>query len=225
VVGIETADQGGIHFDLGHVIGSIQHYHFGLEFLPLASVKTLKVIGRHQSAGNSDGPNELLDAEIAADEALEICGAQAVRLEHIREENLGGGNAGALEIGDHVAGNPGHHLWARVNSKLIGLLLEHQPLISLALGIEAHLASILVGPATTAHKEKLQGDVALRMDILLLRNRLPTNGAESDGPPALVHAAHRREKNDEADNGERDNDRPQPRLMLSNRPKHKFTSL
>lgn len=140
--------------------------------------------------------------------------------EHIRR-----GDAGALELAHHVLGDLDDLVNADMDAKLLLLLNEQQPLVGLPLDLPALLPGILIRPVA-GHEESAQKDFVPGLDVIPFRDALAIDRAQIDGHAAgVVQLGVGREEDNEADNRERDNDRPQPGLMLTNRPKHNFNCL
>src|ERR1039457_1813993 len=141
-----------------------------------------------------------------ANKPLQIIDLEASRPEHLLDEHLWRRNTRPLELADHGSRRLRDHLSADMNPELLLLLDEQQPM--------------------GGREERPQIDLAPSVDKVLLANALPIDRAEVDHPAAgIVHLGIRREHEDKADDDDRDDDRPQPSLMLSNCPNHKFSSL
>ena len=71
------------------------------------------------------------------------------------------------------------------------------------------------------HEKVLEIDFALGVEVFIASDFVAVNRTEiTFGAHIVVHLGRRGKKDHETDNGQRDNDGPQPGLMLTNRSKH-----
>src|ERR1035441_7824823 len=160
-----------------------------------------------------------------AHKPLQIIHLEASRPEHLLDEHLWRRNTRPLELADHGARRLRDHLRADMNPELLLLLDEQQPMVGVPFDLAARFLSLFIRPIA-GREESPQIDLDPSVDKVLLANALAIDRAEVDHPAAgIVHLGIRREHEDKADDDDRDDDRPQPSLMLSNCPNHKFSSL
>src|ERR1017187_1544747 len=101
-----------------------------------------------------------------------------------------------------------------MNTDLLLLLDEQQPLVGVMLDLPARLFGILIRPIARREKSP-QIDLVPGVDILLLANSFAIDRAEVGRPAgAAVHLGIRREHVQKADAADRYDVRTQPSFML-----------
>jgi len=111
-----------------------------------------------------------------------------------------------------------------VNSQVALDLLQEKPLIDFPFRFDSGLLAVLIEPMAI-HEQRVEVDLVQGTHILPTADSLAVDRAKIFRTPSAIQLGIRRQKGDKADNGERNDDRPQPSLMFSNRPKHNFNSL
>src|SRR5207249_5393258 len=91
--------------------------------------------------------------------------------------------------------------------------------------VPAHPFGLVTGPTAAAAEKKLQFHLVPGVGEGLLADRSAVDGPAVDRTAAgVVQFGIGREIDDKADDGDRDDDRPQPGLMLSNCSDHNLDS-
>jgi len=161
-----------------------------------------------------------------AHEALEIIQLEAISWEALSQKNLGRrDDPGPLERAEHPFGHLGGHVFADMNAKLLLLLGQQQPMVGVPLDRPALLLGLFIRPAA-AREERAQKDLTLGVEVLLLADALAIDGSQVGRPTAgVVELGIGREVDDKGEDDDCDDDRSQPGLMLSKRPKHNVNLL
>ena len=156
-----------------------------------------------------------------ANEPLKIIHLEAPRLKHLLEENIGRGHPHALQRAQHLKSETRSHIRSHAHTILLLLVHQQQPLIGLAQRVKPGLPRLVIRPLAGT-EEIAQVNLALGIPIPLLSNPVPVHDPVTAGPGVVVDTTIGAEEHDKTNHGQGDDNHPQPRLMLSNGPKHRL---
>jgi len=161
-----------------------------------------------------------------ANVALEIAHLQTVRFQDPLDKHGRGGYPHPLEGTHHLTRHFRRGLVAGADAELLLFLRQKQPVVHLTIDILFRPFLFFAQPmARVGHYKEVQIHLTVSIQELQTRNFLAVDGAVIPaGTAAAIHLGIGRKINHKADDGQSNNDRPEPRLMLADRPEHNFSS-